>query len=334
MHECRCLEAKTRMSPPPRGAPAQPLRVGLCEYEGIKLLVPWPANLCILCLEEKELVTEHLIPEALGGLLKARFLCRSCNSTLGAKFEAAARSDPSIRLAVSNLSSRIPELAQRLIESQPFLGESMAGQVRGYIRGGQFRVHSTREKDGSLIQPTDQARRTVDTILRKSGYGPTPLEAALQAFDNAPVDQRTEIAPGLEVVKWGIQKVQQDLSRPLMDPLVPLKIAFEFLACHLGTSIYGDVPQLAEIRHVLRAGEGVSKCIDVDRLSGEEYRPFHGLCFEGNCPHARVQIRLFGWLAFRVHFYGLAVAGPRFAYTHDLESNQESIGVVDSESMR
>lgn len=249
---------------------------------------------------------------------------------MGAKVEAAARLDPSIRLAVTNLSSKIPELAQRLTENQPFFGESKAGHTRGYLRDGEFRVHSTREEDGSLIQPTDHARRTVETILRKSGYGATPLEEALRTFDHAPEDQRTEIAPGLEVVKWRIQKVQHDLSRPLMDEVVPLKIAFEFLACHLGTAIYSDVPQLAEIRHVLRSGEDVSNSFHVDRLSAEEYRPFHGLCFEGNDPHARIQIRLFGWLAFRVHFYGLAVGGPRFAYTHNLESNRERIALIDN----
>lgn len=129
----------------------------------MKLQVPWPGNLCILCLLERELTIEHLIPEALGGRLTARFLCKACNSTLGAKVEASARTDPSIRLAVSNLSTKIPELAQKLAENQSFLGESKAGHVRGYVSGGEFRVHSTQEKDGSLIQPTDKARQTIES---------------------------------------------------------------------------------------------------------------------------------------------------------------------------
>lgn len=53
-----------------------------------------------------------------------------------------------------------------------------------------------------------------------------------------------------------------------------------------------------------------------------------GLYFEGNDPHARVQIVLFGWLGFRVHFYRLAFGGPRLVYTHNLESNEEDLRVA------
>ena len=58
--------------------------------------------------------------------------------------------------------------------------------------------------------------------------------------------------------------------------------------------------------------------LEVLRLNASEYKPFHGICFEGNDPYTRVLIRLFGWLAFRVHFRRLAVSGPRFVYTQSL----------------
>ena len=45
----------------------------------------------------------------------------------------------------------------------------------------------------------------------------------------------------------------------------------------------------------------------------------------GNSPHATVLIRLFGWLAFRVHFLRLTVDGPRLSYKHDLDTNQDEI---------
>lgn len=117
-----------------------------------------------------------------------------------------------------------------------------------------------------------------------------------------------------------------------MGTVIPLKIAFEFLACHLGTAIYNDLPQLAEIRQALHSGEDAFDAFHVERLNAEEYQPFHGLCFESNDPYAKVQIRLFGWLGFRVHFHRLAVGGPRVVYTYNLESNQESIRVIDNGS--
>lgn len=159
-----------------------------------------------------------MIPESLGGRLTCQFLCNDCNSRLGSKVEAAARLDPSVRIAVHNLSKKFPKLAAKLIDNQPQIAESKGGQVRGYLQGGKFRVHSTRESDGSLIQPTNEARRAVETMLRRSGYDSAPLQHALRVFDDALEDKRIEIAPGLEVAKWSIQKIQPDLSRPLMDP--------------------------------------------------------------------------------------------------------------------
>ena len=106
------------------------------------------------------------------------------------------------------------------------------------------------------------------------------------------------------------------------DGVEPLKIAYEFLALHLGTAVYTDAPPLAELRKVLRQGVENHTCFSVERLTASDYKPFHGLVFEGNDPYAKVLIRLFGWLAFRVHFKHLAVGGDRFQYTHLLDSNE------------
>jgi hypothetical protein len=69
--------------------------------------------------------------------------------------------------------------------------------------------------------------------------------------------------------------------------------------------------------------------IRVERLTSNQYEPFHGVCFEGNDPYAKVQIRLFGWLAFRVHFLHLAIGGERFVYTHRLDSMNEDVSIND-----
>jgi hypothetical protein len=38
----------------------------------------------------------------------------------------------------------------------------------------------------------------------------------------------------------------------------------------------------------------------VERLEAKEYAPFHGVCFEGNDPYTKIQVRLFGKLSYRV----------------------------------
>ena len=295
--------------------------------------IPWTGNRCIFCLREGPLCEEHLIPKALGGSLTSKFLCASCNSRFGHALEATAKSDPSILLAVKNLSEAIPALAKRLIESHPHVGHSKSGLAPGYIRNSEFRVRSRTLEDRSIVQPTDDARKSVAKILRKSGYAEAPIQKVLATFDEIPENKRVEIAPGLEVVKWTVQKIELDHSKgQLIDPLIPAKAAFEFLAAHVGTTIYDDVPPLSEVRQALMTSISETDAIRVERLSSNKYEPLHGIYFEGNDPHAKVQIRLFGWLAFRVHFCHLSIGGPRFVYTHKLDTAEERVDVIDNQS--
>jgi hypothetical protein len=149
------------------------------------------------------------------------------------------------------------------------------------------------------------------------------------AFDDAPEDRKLEIAPGLEIVKWSIQRLELDLScAELMDTLIPAKTAYEFLACHIASAIYDGAPQLCEVRNCITSGLLNNDVILVERLSSNKYEPFHGICFEGNDPYAKVQIRLFGWLAFRVHFRRLSIQGPRFIYTHSLDTKVEDVRLI------
>lgn len=216
------------------------------------------------------------------------------------------------------------------MESHLHIGQSQPGPARGYIQNGKFRVRSQTLDDGSLIQPTDDARKSIAKILRKSGYEGAPIRKAVAALDEAPEDEKVEIIPGLTVAKWSVQKVVMDFSKAqMMDPLIPAKTAYEFLACHVGNAIYEDAQQLSGIRKALLKMGCWSEIIRVDRLSSNNYEPFHGICFEGNDPYAKVQIRLFGWLAFRVHFLNLAIGGPRFVYTHKLDTGIERVDVID-----
>lgn len=292
--------------------------------------IPWPGNRCILCLRKEILCEEHLIPKSLGGRLTSNFLCQSCNSTLGYDLESAAKSDPNILLAVKAFEKQIPSLANALIESQPHIGQSKPGSVRGHIKDGEFRVFPKKLDDGSLIQPTDDARKTIMKTLKKKGYEEIPIQKAMEVFDNAPEDKMVEVIPGHEVVKWSVQNLNIDLSgTQIMDPLIPAKIAYEFMACHIGTAIYSNFKHLSQVRHCFTNRIVNLKAIQVDRPLSNRHEPFHGICFEGNNPYAKIQIRLFGSLAFRVHFLHLSIGGPRFVYTHRLDTGKDRLDQID-----
>ena len=294
--------------------------------------IPWLCNQCILCLKRGDLSEEHVIPKSIGGRLTANFLCQTCNSNLGRAVENVAKYDPSIRIALENLSRDIPELYSSITERQPFYGNSQAGRVPGYFRNGHFLVQPIKMADNSLVKPTEDAKKTIKTILERQGCTKSEIERVLSKFDYCPSNKITEIYPGLEIAKWDIEKIELNFeSTSLMNPLIPLKIAFEFIACHLGESICALEPQLEEIRKVFaKQDTSDNECYQVERLNAGEYKPFHGIVLEGNnSSHAQVQVRLFGWLAFRVHFRRLKVHAPRCAYTHFLDTNIEDLRIVE-----
>jgi HNH endonuclease len=288
--------------------------------------IDWTGDRCIICLETLPLTSEHIIPSSIGGVLTCNFLCKNCNSKLGSEVEASMRSDPTIRLAVDHIRDANPTLANKLEENQPFLVHSVTGKEPAYIQNNKFQIHPRVDDDGSYIQSPDIARSTITNILKRSEVSPHEVQVALEKFDNSELNTKNEIHPNLEVITWAGEKAELDLSKSeLANPLIPLKIAFEFLALHLGNDIYADAHQLQELRNILLTCEQSSECFKVERLMAKSYKPLHGLLHEGNEPYTTIQIRLFGILAFRVHFLKISVNGPRFIYTHDLGTGEEYV---------
>jgi hypothetical protein len=289
----------------------------------------WPHTRCILCLEGTDLTVEHLIPEALGGRLAVRFLCKPCNSNLGHRIEATVKTDPSIRLAVEHLANELSDFAALFRENQRYLSFSAGGKVPGRIKKGGFRVDSMRQADGSLIQPSLDARKTIAKLIAKISPDPSAVQDALNRFDAAPEDSRVSITDNLEIVKWTVSKLEPLLDSDLLDDLVPLKIAYEYLACHLGGTIYTEDKQLEVLRTALRSGV-IPDSIRIDHLHGQQYAAFHGLALQQDENHSFVRIRLFGWLAFDVHFLTLRYEGPRFVYTLDLKTHTHGTKRIDA----
>lgn len=278
-----------------------------------------------MCLEEKELTLEHLIPEAIGGRLTSKFLCKACNSCLGYRLEGQVKADPTIRLLVGGMRTRIAVVAEKVETGQRYEVKGDGPPTAAFLINGELRVRASRLPDGSLVQDTRDAAATIEGMLRREAKQGDDISAAKHRFNAAPENTPIELSPSLTVVKWAVEKVEPSLDGPLLNPMVPAKTAYEFLALHLGGAIYERAPSLDAIRVALHTGAMNDQHIQVERLHAPEAKPFHGIVFEGNSPYAKVQVRLFGKLAFRVHFRHLSVGGSRASYTHDLESNEEDI---------
>jgi hypothetical protein len=287
--------------------------------------LPWPGNQCIVCLKHEPLSEEHIIPSSLGGDLKCDFLCKPCNDVFGSTFEARAKTDPAIRLAVANLHAELPaSIYQRIEDGQLWTAQSGSIRTRATYRDGELTPKTFRHIDGSLLVPTKDAPGHVERIATRSGYGAELVRAASAQVTHLPEGKKVEVLPGLAIINWPTDKAGPDLSGDPVDDLVLVKTAFEFLALMSGTAIYKDHSQLNDVRRALK-GSGETAGRSVERLQSPNYAPFHGLCFEGNDPHAKIQIRLFGRLAFRVHFHRLALDGPKIVYTHDLRTGDHNV---------
>jgi hypothetical protein len=192
---------------------------------------------------------------------------------------------------------------------------------------GEFRIRGSREADGSIIQPTDRARDNIAHMMRQDRMAETEIEEALRRFDEALENTRVAVGGQYEIIKWSITNVRPALDAPSVADVVPVKIAYEYLALHLGTAVLDQ--RFDPVRELLRS-EVSSGPFHVERLVSLPYAPFHGIVLEKNAFPAVVQIRLFGGVVFRVHFEGLGIGGVRLKYTHDLERGKDAVTIVAS----
>ena len=292
--------------------------------------VPWIHKKCILCrTTDCPLTNEHIIPEVIGGKLVAKFICKHCNSKLGTECDAAAKADPVIRMAADRLSKVLPDLSRSMLEGQKFLGKTPIGEVPGTIKRNEFRVQGIQDGKGSIFLPTPEGLRTIKRILTKQGRSEEEIKESVEKIKRAPKNTKTSFAEDLDVIEWevvGIRSNYED-GKAVSDRWL-LKIAFEFLACYLDASIYQTA--FDPLRKCICGTEDPTEHCWVDRFQTKEYRPIHGLVIEENVSHGRVQIRLFGKLAYRVNFRKLRFGGRRLVYTLNLETGDEAVDFPES----
>ncbi len=303
----------------------------------MRMHLPRVAERCIVCLrappfpEGHFFTEEHVIPRALGGVLTWNALCKPCNDKFGHTFESRARTDPAIRVAIYNLRYKLPRLFAKIEEGQPYLLKSGKKKLPGVFRDDKVSA-LTRKVDGDLWASPKDTEGSVRTRLRRSGLAPMEIEAALARYRSAPDDAPVDLGGGFSAASRPTYVLGPDLTGgESLAPLTSLKIAYEFAVLSFGAVMLDDHPPLNEIRRALLMGDGDSSTFRVEALTTTDRKaePFHGIAFEGNKPHAVVQVRLFGLLAYRVHLRNLAIDSKPFGYRHDIDTGQESCAYRD-----
>ncbi|VAW04853.1 hypothetical protein MNBD_ALPHA07-1893, partial [hydrothermal vent metagenome] len=277
-------------------------------------------------LNEDELTVEHIIPKSIGGILRCRFLCPTCNSKFGAGFEANASLAPELRKAASGLMN-IPTLKEKLERGAEYQGQFGDRILKNKLRrDGNIGTAKLGEK--SWIVPEQDTPNHLTSTLRKAGLTDQEISDALSKWEAAPADEIDELDAGYSFLKWLDHPIMPTYTEPPMSLLVPLKIAYEFAALLVGNDIYR--PEFQHLRQILidqdedMAGEIVTyqwaKIPDTFRGI-----PFHGIVFEGNQEVAQFQVRLFDTRAFIVRLSNIAIEHPPIVYTHRLDTGEDRI---------
>lgn len=283
----------------------------------------WHDDRCILCCQTVEsLSEEHIIPDALGGRLVVHFLCKPCNDRLGARVDANAKRDPQLAQRILAFGEHAPERAKKLQENVRIQVKSARGIEDAEIRNGVARTKTKRLADGSLLVPTDAAAKKVREMMREDGESDDAQERAARTIADGPEDVPIRLSEKITVIKWKHTGLRADPVGEPVNEVLLAKIAYEFLALLIGRDVYRDVPALAALRTSLTTGV-LDDSIEVERLIADRKDFIHGLYFEGNDPHAKIQVRLFGDCAYRVHLRTLSVSTKHYRYTHHLGDGEE-----------
>ncbi len=292
---------------------------------------------CIICLNRppnidgKGWSKEHVIPRALGGILTCDFVCQSCNSSMGAGFERLAKSDPSSRIAIQNLRPELPKLYSSMEDGQDHVLNLDVGQIVAQYRNGEIVGGYRKLPDGSLLVPSNNVEKHIQNKLQKEGLTPIQVQKGLEIYKNAKVGEKVELSPNISVIQHTpeYQGPKFDSSKS-MNPLLPLKIAYEFAVLITGAPILERNFPFQKVRRCLIEQQLDETAFKIERLDASEYKPFYGIAFEGNSPVATFQIRLFGKIAYRVRFTGAAINLAPCIYTHNLKSGTEDLITKDT----
>jgi hypothetical protein len=282
----------------------------------------WPHRRCILCCRQLApdvpFSRAHLIPESIGGFVWAWTKCKECNERAGTSIEAAVVQDDSIIYSVHALRELLPDLAQRFDDRTRWVAHTEHGPIEARLRGGAFQLLTTKDQDGSRRQSTADARKGLETRLRRENRTDEEIEAALLLFDCAQKGMAVEIhgetfVHGETTTDFGLPFDGTQVSEAF-----PSLIAFHFLTLMLGAQAYD--PRLNALRTAIKSGEARSAWHVAERFIERKYEPLHLVGFAQCEPHLVVRVQLFGWNVWRVHFPTIASRAEPIGICLDLRT--------------
>ncbi len=288
---------------------------------------------CIICLKKPPHGLEHVIPQSIGGRLKAPILCKKCNNDFGSELVSQLKTDPQIRLALETFKTELPDLYKKSQDKATFIGTATDGsKIRVSNQKSRKKVLYSRGQDGSIIRDTGEIPKILKKILKKGGATDQDITAALRDFAQLEEDKPLMLPTGDIVIKGQGSSLIPDLDTKVTSDRLWVLIAYEFLALAIGEHIYRD--SFDAIRQYIRFNDDTDSVI-VDHLSsGSQYGPFHIVYIDPQESDTHVYIRLFRWLTYRVTFRGIQYIGQGYVYFEDLKDKESYLALTIADVLK
>ena len=208
-------------------------------------------------------------------------------------------------------------------EGQEFIAQSGGGDVKGLVKNGIFQVKTILNTNGSITEPIHLSRKRIEKIIRRNISDEIAVLNAMNKFDEAEEGNKVKINKSISIRRWSIKGLKATLGNRTINDLALVKIAYEFIALTVGTSIYDHA--FDRYREILQGNQSSINAIRVEYQRAPQYLPFHGVGLDQVSPYVIVQIRLFGMLAFLIHFSNISIKLPCIYYTQDLEKKKDYV---------
>lgn len=281
-------------------------------------------NKCILCKKNLANSWEHIIPKSIGGRLQVKILCSHCNNTIGSELISKVIEDPSIRFAIKELRNETPELFETMENGQIYNAMDANKEIiKMKYKNGRLEIVAHKKEDDSIIIGTEKAikNKNIEKILEKDGLSKNEIKDKIQFFEKLKDNKIVRLSKNTKIVKWPIEpkSIFPNLQGSFVDEKVIALIAYEFLSLLIGNLIYKD--RFDFIREFIMEGKKSEKFV-IERLTSRHYSPYHKIYFELPETEIVINIILFRWLVYKVHFKDFKLLNDSPVYLEDLKNRK------------
>jgi len=276
-------------------------------------------SICFACRGTKVLTDEHVIPQALGGRLKAKLYCKVCNENFGKNI------DTEITNQFGNIAT-ILKIKRERGKFQPFEVEDIGKKITLVFDGKAFRrkdpiVEIESEADGKTLKHaniTARSKKELENRIRdiKRRYQVKREIKTFQEVNPGPTDTKYEITIDNTLIRRAVTKIVYSLLCIKVPKDAVLELAFD------------------EVREYIKDGKGpdlASANFIHTQFMTDYIRPLHKIHIALNRQRkvAVGYVSLFGIYRFTVLLstkYTSQLEWPGLDYTFDPVRRREVFG--------